>query len=84
MSSDALFQLGMVSVRLNASQTDNFARGSSANPNAPRSRAPLRRAVPSRRLPLRCCDRADTDLPPPSRLNPARQYLSLLRGQRYP
>lgn len=83
MSSDALFQLGIVSVCLNASQTEISTRGPSASPNAPRFRVPARRAALPGHLPIHCRDHADTELPPPSRLHHARQHPSLLCGQRH-
>ena len=54
MSRDALLQLGIVSVCLHTSQTENSATGASASPNARRIRAFARRAAPPRYVPTGC------------------------------
>ncbi|HOW48642.1 MAG TPA: hypothetical protein P5163_06645 [Rubrivivax sp.] len=80
MSSDALIQLGIVSVGLNSSQTEISKSGSSASPMIPRLRVPACAAAPRARLHRRV--RAASDLPAPAGLHHARQHPSLLRSQR--
>ena len=82
MTSDALFQLGMVSVRLSTSQTETSTRGASASRSALPSRAPARHTLPVKSLPTDPHGVSETEVLPRSCLHHARCYAALLRGQR--
>lgn len=82
MTSDALFQLGMVSVSLSTSQTETSTRGAPASRSTSPLRAPARRTVPVKHLPTDPHGRSEIEVLPRSCLNHARCYAALLRGQR--
>ncbi len=80
MSSDALFQLGIVSVCLNGSQTDILPSRPSVT-----ARYPLRKPARSATAAMRRSARRGmkSDLPPPTCPDPIRRNPSLPERQRH-